>query len=178
MGTLKKRCKTHGCRNFHHNESGYCDECTAKYLALHPKRGDNDRPSASKRGYGWKWQKFSKDFLKLHPTCAICGAPAKCVDHRDIPADVMMDAYGSFDYDPSHYQALCYKCNASKGKREDKHLKEKYYSQIADINNVINDTQREGSEKLPLPPDRIRLGLSHTQNKCSDFRIAEKKEKL
>ena len=38
MGTLRKRCKTYGCPNLHRNPSGYCDECTARYRALHPRQ--------------------------------------------------------------------------------------------------------------------------------------------
>ena len=130
MGTLRKRCKTVGCPNLHRNASGYCDECTAKYRASHPRTDDN-RPSATQRGYGWEWRKFAKDFLRLHPTCEICGAPATCVDHKDMTADMMLDAYGVFDYDPAHYQALCYSCNARKGAREDKAMRAAYRKDLA-----------------------------------------------
>ena len=118
MGSLKKRCKTYGCPNLHHNASGYCDECTAKYRESHPRQ-ESEKPTASARkAYGsWKWRKFASDFLRLHPVCEICGAPARVCDHKDMTADMMVDAYGGFDYEPSHYQALCYSCNARKGMR-------------------------------------------------------------
>lgn len=125
MGTLKKRCKTYGCRNFHHNSSGYCDECTKRWKEKHPKK-DDKRPSAGKRGYDWAWTKFARKFLASHPVCALCGAPATCVDHKDMTADMMLDAYGRFDYDESHYQALCSSCNARKGAREDRLMRAEY----------------------------------------------------
>ena len=134
MGSLKKRCKTYGCPNLHHNASGYCDECTAKYRESHPRQ-ESEKPTASARkAYGsWKWRKFASDFLRLHPVCEICGAPARVCDHKDMTADMMVDAYGGFDYEPSHYQALCYSCNARKGMREDRTMRAAYQSDLAAI---------------------------------------------
>lgn len=135
MGSLRKNCKTYGCRNLHNNRSGYCDDCMARYALLHPKEGKkDDRPSAAERGYNYRWQKFSKFFLMAHQECAICGAPATCVDHKDMPADVMLESYGgTFDYDESHYQALCNRCNARKGKTEDKQMRAKYEADKAKL---------------------------------------------
>ena len=135
MGSLKKRCKTYGCPNLHHNASGYCDECIAKYRAAHPHTENDEKPTAgARKAYGsWKWRKFASDFLRLHPACEICGAPAKVCDHKDMTADMMVDAYGGFDYDPSHYQALCYSCNARKGMREDREMRAAYQADLAAI---------------------------------------------
>ena len=124
---LKKRCKTYGCPNLHSNVSGYCDECTAAYRRNHPSTYEKSRPSAHKRGYDYKWQKFRRDFLAVNPVCAMCGAKAEVVDHKDIPADVMLEAYGSFDLDPSHYQALCRRCNTLKGLDYDKKAREAFH---------------------------------------------------
>ncbi len=127
MGLLQKKCKSYGCGNLHHNVSGYCDECTAKWRAAHPEKRAETPADAARKHYGsGKWRKFSEDYLRFHPTCALCGAQAKVVDHKDMPADVMVDVYGGFDYDPSHYQALCYRCNAIKGAHEDKKVREAY----------------------------------------------------
>lgn len=123
---FKKRCKTVGCPNLHNNKNGYCNECNAKYYATHPSRYEKTRPSSVERGYDSRWHKFAKNFLKDHPVCAMCGAPAQCVDHKDIPADVMMSVYGEFDLDPVHYQALCSRCNTIKGRYEDKRARESY----------------------------------------------------
>ena len=128
MGSLKRNCKTFGCRNLHTNRSGYCNACMERYALLHPKAESEDkRPSAAERGYDGKWQRFAKFFLMANQTCAICGAPATCVDHKDMPADVMLEVYGgTFDYDESHYQALCSRCNARKGKTDDRKMRERY----------------------------------------------------
>ena len=133
MGSLRKKCKTYGCPNLHRNASGYCDECTARYREKHPQITSEDKPTSSaRRQYGsWKWRKFSQDFLRLHPVCEICGAPARVCDHKDMTADMMVDAYGGFDYDPLHYQALCFSCNARKGMREDRAMRAAYKQDLA-----------------------------------------------
>ena len=135
MGSLRKKCKTYGCRNLHHNASGYCDECIAKYREAHPRTESNEKPTspARKEYSSWKWRKFSSDFLRLHPICAICGAPAEVCDHKDMTADMMVDAYGGFDYDPSHYQALCRSCNTRKGTREDRVMRAAYQRDLTAI---------------------------------------------
>lgn len=140
--TRKKRCKTWRCPNLHTNRSGYCDACYAKWKAKHPEilteeqkakrnesahRYDERRGSASKRGYDARWTKFSKEFLKKNPTCAICGRPAQVTDHKTIPAEVMMDAWGSFDYDEKNYQPLCIRCNNRKGLTDDEKAKLEYF---------------------------------------------------
>ena len=137
MGSLKKNCKTPGCPNLHTNRSGYCDECMARYAATHPKAPAEDhRPTAPERGYDYTWRRFARTFLINHPVCALCGAPATCVDHKYTPADVMLEANGGvFDYDESQYQALCVSCNNRKGRTVDVRRREQYRN------------------------DRIRLGL-------------------
>lgn len=36
------------------------------------------------------------------------------VDHKEIPAEIMIDMAGKFDLDPNLYQALCFSCNRRK----------------------------------------------------------------
>jgi len=128
MGSLKKNCKTPGCPNLHTNRSGYCNECMARYAATHPKTERVEtRPSAYERGYDSAWRRFAHRFLINHPVCAICGAPATQVDHKSMPADVMLKVYGGkFDLEESHYQALCVSCNTRKGKTQDVRFRRKF----------------------------------------------------
>ena len=146
MGTLRKRCKNFGCPNLHHNASGYCDECTARYRATHP-REEKEKPTSSARKYysSWQWRKFAKDFLKEHPVCEICGAPAEVCDHKDMTADMMVDAYGGFDYEPAHYQALCRSCNVRKGTREDKTMRETYKAELGLFNSTPGYSGKNGT---------------------------------
>ena len=134
MGILQKRCKTPGCPNLHKNPSGYCDACTERYRKNHPysKEYEATRPSASERGYTWRWHAFARQYLQQHPTCVMCGAPATVCDHKDIPADIMLKMNnGHFDYDISHYQALCSSCNTKKGATTDKAIRAAYEADVA-----------------------------------------------
>jgi 5-methylcytosine-specific restriction protein A len=63
---------------------------------------DKRRPSATARGYDGKWRKAREDFLKLHPTCAMCGAPATVVDHREPHRGDM-----ALFWKRSNWQPLC-----------------------------------------------------------------------
>ncbi len=135
---LRRRCKTPGCPNLHTNRSGFCTECERKHHAQHVARAiatagtrleipSSHRGSAWDRGYGSRdWREFAKGFLKRHPTCAICGAPATVCDHKDMPAQVMMDMYGRFLLDDRYYQPLCVSCNTRKAK-EDQAKVEEYF---------------------------------------------------
>ena len=136
MAARFKRCKNCGRPSEGCDKWGYCPSCVAKYNARHPERFekkkeqakayDQKRGSSRERGYDTRWTNFSKEFLKKHPTCAICGAPAKVTDHKTIPADVMMDAWGGFDYSEDNYQALCVRCNTRKGLTEDERARLEY----------------------------------------------------
>lgn len=62
----KHPCGHPGCPNL--TEERYCSE----HKPLHP-----DRPSAAKRGYGSKWQRVSKAYLRKHPLCVKCQAQGR-----------------------------------------------------------------------------------------------------
>lgn len=134
MGSLRKNCKTPGCPNLHKNISGYCDDCSARIQARRLQQLKDTVPDKTERkksfreqGYTAKWTKFAKQYLLAHPVCAMCGAPAEVVDHKTIPADVMVDAYGEFIYDEEYYQPLCKRCNNWKGRRIDPKIRKQYY---------------------------------------------------
>ena len=42
---------------------------------------DDRRPTSTQRGYDGKWTKARAIFLLNNPLCAMCGKPAKVVDH-------------------------------------------------------------------------------------------------
>ncbi len=136
MMQFRRKCKTPGCPNLHRNASGYCDDCQIKRQAESRYRmimagtdgpeAQREREKTAARGYDSRWAAFARRYLTEHPVCALCGAPARVVDHKDIPAQVMLDMWGRFDLDPEHYQALCYRCNSRKAK-EDRKKTDKYF---------------------------------------------------
>ena len=67
----------------------------------------NGRPNAAKRGYGYRWQKASKIYLRANPLCVECWKDkivqaAECVDHI-IPHK---GEYKLF-WDRGNWQSLC-----------------------------------------------------------------------
>lgn len=154
---MKKLCKN--CRRPTSNRDGYCDECKAEWRKAHPRQQE-DRPSAVERGYDARWHAFARRFLREHPTCAICGRPAKVVDHKVYTARQMMDAYGHFDYNPDLYQALCFSCNNRKAQTSDKVADQAYF----DEKNTLG-----GGQFFSTQQDNLRgLGETHTRNKFHD----------
>lgn len=126
---IKKRCKR--CGAITDNRKGYCDRCT-EYINQFNTENDN-RPSASERGYGGGWKTFSQLFLadSNNKTCAICGQPATVTDHKAYPATVFKELYGdsfnSFYHHKELFQPLCQSCNLKKAK-EDKKKVDSYNS--------------------------------------------------
>ena len=95
-------CRQPGCPNLTHD--GYC-----------PKHAPaNKRDSTAKRGYGSRWQKRRKLYLKANPLCAECNrhgrlTAATVVDHIKPHRgdDRLM-------WDEDNWQALCKKCHDKK----------------------------------------------------------------
>jgi len=103
------------------NHAGCNELVTTRYCEKHKqqeqKRYDRQRGTAAERGYTYRWDKYSKLFLKKPENvfCKLqlpgCTNLAKCVDHIDPP-------YGPDDprfWDPENHQASCIHCNSAKG---------------------------------------------------------------
>ena len=70
-----------------------------------------DRPGASARGYGRRWEKYRRGFLARNPICVGCRRePAIAVDHIQPiqgPQDPIF-------WTVSNHQALCISCHSRK----------------------------------------------------------------
>jgi 5-methylcytosine-specific restriction enzyme A len=78
----KKPCARRGCGAL--VDAGYCPACASKQSAIR----DRDRGTSTERGYGYRWQKASKAFLRTHPIAVDYFGehngrvfPAEVVDH-------------------------------------------------------------------------------------------------
>ena len=76
----KKPCARPGCAAL--VDAGFCPSCSSKGF------GKDSRPSAAVRGYGHRWQKASKAYLRQHPLAVDIFKNhggrlyrAECVDH-------------------------------------------------------------------------------------------------
>jgi 5-methylcytosine-specific restriction protein A len=87
---------------------GVCTVCGPEVEA---QAYDRRRGTAAQRGYGARWQKRRGIFLRQHPLCAQCSAPATDVDH------ITPKRQGGSD-DESNLQPLCATCHSRKTNRE------------------------------------------------------------
>lgn len=106
----QRPCNSPGCPNL--TIESYCDDHRAKKELY--------RGSASSRGYNYRWQQYSKRFLKRpeNVLCRLqlegCTTLAKCVDHIDPP-----DGPGDPRFwDKRNHQAACIRCNSVKGRQK------------------------------------------------------------
>lgn len=97
--------------------SGARCPCQAKRDAERKARFDKTRPGSSQRGYDREWQKARAAFLRQHPVCALCGAPANVVDH-------MTPHRGdkAIFWDKSRWQPLCTPCHSGAKQRQERRL--------------------------------------------------------
>lgn len=107
----KKPCRHPGCAGLVENGKRFCD----KHRPLHTEVVR----SASKRGYGSRWQSASKEYLREHPLCVEClkqdrYIQATVVDHI-VPHRGNMNLF----WDRSNWQSLCKSCHDKKTGRED-----------------------------------------------------------
>lgn len=66
------------------------------------KRVDR-RKSSTHRGYGYRWEKYSRQYRRENPQCAKCEKETECVDHI-IPVTGPNDP---LFWDESNHQPLC-----------------------------------------------------------------------
>lgn len=93
-------------------------------MPISPKRRKQktkeSRPSSSARGYGYRWEKYSKQYRLQHPLCVHClkrgiTTATECVDHIEPvsgPNDPLF-------WDPDNHQSLCNTCHGIKTQTED-----------------------------------------------------------
>jgi 5-methylcytosine-specific restriction enzyme A len=104
-------CHKAGCSRTALPEKHYC----IKHIALEDTYGKRPAP-VRRQSSQWhylyntrRWREISRQFLKEHPICCRCGAPAQIADHiRPHRGDEELF------YDPDNLQPLCWKCHSAK----------------------------------------------------------------
>lgn len=71
----------------------------------------DSRPSAARRGYGSRWQRERRSYLRQYPLCKFCEeagrfVPSECVDHV-----VPHRGDWTLFWDVTNWQALCKPCH-------------------------------------------------------------------
>lgn len=77
---------------------------------------------ANARGYTYKWQKASKDYLKKHPLCAECARKTPPRFEKATVVDHIIPHKGDkkLFWDRENWQPLCKQCHDRKTAREDR----------------------------------------------------------
>ena len=112
----KKPCKHPGCPKL--TDGDFCKE----HALLHRA----DRADASGRGYGSRWRKARKHFLKLHPLCKKCREQGRFVKAEVVDHIVPHRGDEKLFWDESNWQALCKRCHDSKTMTEDRYQEYRY----------------------------------------------------
>ena len=118
MEKAARFCSHPGCSNMS-VANGYCNEHQDDVITKN-KEADRRRGSAGVRGYGWRWQKYSRAFLRRpeNQFCSLrlpgCTFIAQCVDHIDPPDGPDDPRF----WDKNNHQPACIHCNSVKGHRK------------------------------------------------------------
>jgi len=110
-------CLAIGCHTL--TKDSYCELHTKdKPQPDYRKEAETRRPSAHKRGYNGRWQRYAKVYLVNHPLCVTCleagrAVAANVVDHiKDHKGDARLF------WDTENHQALCQTHHHQKTARE------------------------------------------------------------
>ena len=109
---LKKVCAYPGCSNLVGAGDRYC----ARHKREKGSWGGGRLSSASHWMNSSRWREESKEFLKSHPICAMCGGQATEV-HHDYEGTVDYGDKGLF-FDKGHWVPLCHRCHSSMTSRQ------------------------------------------------------------
>lgn len=104
-------CSHPGCPRLVPSGRKYCDE----HLPLHPE----EVRSASSRGYGSRWRRESKAFLRAHPLCAECERNGRYVKATVVDHKVPHRGDQRLFWDRDNWQPLCKPCHDKKTGDED-----------------------------------------------------------
>lgn len=106
-------CRHPGCGALSHEAR--CE----KHRREKRRQADAKRPGSTARGYGYRWQKASKAYLREHPLCELCFAcgvtEASEVVHHKIPHRGDPELF----WDRSNWQALSKVCHDRETGQED-----------------------------------------------------------
>src|SRR5581483_6944331 len=112
MPTLPKRpCRKPGCPAL--VASGFCPQ--------HQYSREASRPSAAKRGYGRRWQRYRLTYIHLHPRCIASDENGRCEACTE-EVDHITPVTGPDDplfWDPTNHQPLCSTHHKRKTAKED-----------------------------------------------------------
>lgn len=106
-------CRHPGCSALVKPGEMYCEKHKGQHL------DEVNRPSAASRGYGKRWQKTSRAFLRAHPLCEHCLKDGRYVKATVVDHKTPHRGDQKLFWDESNWQALCKPCHDRKTFTED-----------------------------------------------------------
>ncbi len=104
-------CAQQGCPRLVPRGKKYCDE----HAGLHPE----EVRSASSRGYGSRWQRLSKAYLRAHPLCAACEKEGRYTKATVVDHITPHRGDPELFWDQNNWQPLCKHHHDVKTRTED-----------------------------------------------------------
>ena len=83
----------------------------------HGKRAKDDRLSASKRGYGRRWEKVRSMHLAEYPLCTDCLALGRTEPAVDVHHLVRLVDVPERAYEQANLMSLCHQCHSRRTRR-------------------------------------------------------------
>jgi 5-methylcytosine-specific restriction protein A len=115
----KHPCNYAGCGVATHNR--YCDkhmeiykQKQLEYFKKMSREFEENRESASSRGYDVRWRRIRKAYLAERPLCVRCQSKGLLVTATVVDHIVPHCGDKELFYDSNNYQPLCQKCHAEK----------------------------------------------------------------
>ncbi|NHR07972.1 HNH endonuclease [Chromobacterium haemolyticum] len=108
-------CRARGCAALVRDGSGYCE----RHRKERHKEVDGRRESASKRGYGYRWQQYRLKYLRANPLCVVCRKLGYVVEASVVDHITPHCGDHRLFWKPDNHQALCAPCHSRKTASED-----------------------------------------------------------
>lgn len=99
-------CAQPGCPALVHGSKARCP--------THERRRDQERGSATARGYDARWRAARLQYLKKHSLCVQCGASGRTVPAQVVDHVVAHKGDQVLFWDQGNWQALCERCHNRK----------------------------------------------------------------
>lgn len=122
---IKKPCRYQGCPGLTYKM--YCDAHADKQVeyeqaqldrkAKYLKKLDENRQSASRRGYDSKWQKFREGYLRRNPLCVDCMRHGISRPTQEIHHIKRLSTHKDLKYESSNLVPLCKSCHVKRTER-------------------------------------------------------------
>ena len=90
----------------------------AKSAAAVKAELERQRPSAARRGYGFRWRRVRQAFLKRNPLCVACRAEGRLESATVVDHVVPHRGDPVLFWDRANWQSMCKPCHDAKTARE------------------------------------------------------------